>query len=113
MFHLVSTRRQRRWWTTRPGFGGDALLTHEVTSVIHRARVKTSDNRLMVVRAWHDTDRLIIRLIVSDGPRAPVVESVFTDIESATNRLAEVLTELLQAPGPAARSSSPRRETNR
>ena len=55
----------------------------------------TSDNRLIVVRAWHDTDRLIIRLIVSGRPGAPAVESVFTDIEAATDRLADVLTELL------------------
>ena len=89
------------------------MLTHEMTSQIHRHRVTTSDNRLMVVRAWHDTDRLIIRLLVSAGPTAPAVESVFTDIESATNRLAEVLTELLQAPDATARSGGRRPETNR
>lgn len=57
--------------------------------------VTTSDNRLIVVRAWRDPDRLIIRLIISAGPKAPAVEWVFTEIESATDRLAEVLRELL------------------
>jgi hypothetical protein len=58
------------------------------------ARVLTSDDRLIVVRAWRDSDRLVIRLIVSAETGAPAVESVFSDIESAAERLTEVLTEL-------------------
>jgi hypothetical protein len=57
--------------------------------------VTTSDNRLIVVRAWRDSDRLIIRVILSAGPTAPAVETVFTDVESASERLADVLRELL------------------
>jgi hypothetical protein len=57
-------------------------------------RVTTSDNRLIVVRAWRDSDRLVIRLIISAGPGEPAVESVFSDIESAADRLTEVLTDL-------------------
>lgn len=60
--------------------------------------VTTSDNRLIVVRAWFDSDRLIIRLLISAGPKAPAVESVFTDIAAATDRLADVLAELLDVP---------------
>jgi hypothetical protein len=56
--------------------------------------VTTSDNRLIVVRAWRDSDRLVIRLIISAGLGEPAVESVFSDIESAADRLTEVLTEL-------------------
>lgn len=54
----------------------------------------TSENRLIVVRAWQDSDRLIIRLLVSTDPKSPAVEAVFTDIEAAAERLTEVLTEL-------------------
>lgn len=57
-------------------------------------RVTTSDTRLIVVRAWQDLDRLVIRVLVSVEPGAPAVESVFGDVESATGRLNEVLTEL-------------------
>jgi len=57
-------------------------------------RVTTSDNRLIVVRAWRDPDRLVIRIIVSAGPGARAVESVFSDVEPAADRFAEVLTEL-------------------
>lgn len=57
----------------------------------------TSDSRLIVVRAWRDSDRLIIRLLTSAGSAAVPVESVFTDIESASERLAEVLRDLLAA----------------
>lgn len=56
--------------------------------------VTTSDNRLIVVRAWQDSDRLIIRVLVSTGPKARPVEAVFTDVESAAEHLTEVLTEL-------------------
>lgn len=59
----------------------------------------TSDNRLIVVRAWRDSDRLIIRLLISAGPTALPVESVFTDIDSASQRLADVLGDLLAAGG--------------
>jgi hypothetical protein len=69
--------------------------------------VTTSDNRLIVVRAWHDSDRLLIRVLVSAGPRAPAVESVFSDIESATDRLAEVLGELLWPPAPQVPAQGP------
>ena len=73
----------------------------------------TSDNRLIVVRAWHDRDRLLIRLIVSAGPMAPALESVFSDIASATDRLAQVLAEL-QASVPGSLLDPPgEAETNR
>jgi hypothetical protein len=56
--------------------------------------VTTSDNRLIVVRAWQDSDRLIIRFLVSAGPTTPQVEAVFADVESAAECLAQVLREL-------------------
>lgn len=59
-----------------------------------RGRVTTSDDRLIVVRAWQDLDRLVIRVIVSAEPGTPALESVFGDVESAARRLTEVLTEL-------------------
>ncbi len=71
----------------------------------------TSDNRLIVVRAWRDHDRLIIRLISSAGPTGPAIESVFVDVESATARFAEVLSELL-ALSPSIQQV-PRTETKR
>ena len=50
-------------------------------------------SRVLVVRAWEDDDRVVIRVIVADVDRAPV-SHVFTSVDGACRCVHELLDEL-------------------
>jgi len=49
---------------------------------------------VVVIRAWRQADRLIIRVLTGRSPDAPGAEWIFADIPSALNRLQMLLDEL-------------------
>jgi hypothetical protein len=52
------------------------------------------DDRVVVIRAWRQADRLFIRVLTGRGPDAPGAEWIFADIPSALDRLQMLLDEL-------------------
>jgi hypothetical protein len=51
-------------------------------------------SRVVVVRAWRDTGRLVIRVVTGKVPTSPSREWVFTEVESASACVAQLLHEL-------------------
>jgi hypothetical protein len=52
-----------------------------------------STSRVLVVRAWEELDRVLIRVIVADSDRSPVTH-VFTTVDGACRCVHELLDEL-------------------
>jgi len=50
-------------------------------------------SRVLVVRAWEEQDRVLIRVIVADADHSPVTR-VFTTVDSACRCVHELLDEL-------------------
>jgi hypothetical protein len=60
-------------------------------------------SRIVVVRAWQDDGRRVIRVLAGAEHITPTREWVFVDVDDACRRIAEVLDELDSTPsGPAA-----------
>jgi hypothetical protein len=51
---------------------------------------------VVVVRAWLDSQRIIVRVLAGAGHSKPADEWVFADIDAACNRVADVLRELVE-----------------
>jgi len=50
-------------------------------------------SRVLVVRAWEELDRVLIRVIVADSDRSPITH-VFTTVDGACRCVHELLDEL-------------------
>ncbi|MET0456133.1 MAG: hypothetical protein ABW137_30210 [Mycobacterium sp.] len=65
-------------------------------------------SRVVVVRAWLDTHRIIVRVLAGASHSKPTDEWVFADIDEACGQVADVLRELVADqrrsanPGPSA-----------
>jgi hypothetical protein len=66
------------------------------TVCCHSARVTADTSRLVVVRAWLDSQRIIVRVLAGAGHSKPADEWVFADIDAACGQIANVLRELLE-----------------
>lgn len=60
--------------------------------------MEADTNRVIVVRAWRDSQRIIIRILAGAGHSKPVGEWVFADIDAACRQVATVLCELVGDP---------------
>jgi hypothetical protein len=56
--------------------------------------VSNSDNRVIVLRVWRDSGRLVIRVVTSSGPASSGREWVFADVDAASSRVGLLLREL-------------------
>ncbi|MFD6393322.1 hypothetical protein [Nocardia sp. NPDC060259] len=71
----------------------DGPLTRVGTPTHEGETVIADDSRVIVVRAWRDSDRLIIRVLA--GAQHPASrEWVFADIDTACRQVAAILHEL-------------------
>jgi hypothetical protein len=50
---------------------------------------------VVVVRAWLDSERIIVRVLAGAGHSKPADEWVFADIDAACRQVADVLRELV------------------
>jgi hypothetical protein len=57
--------------------------------------VTADTSRVVVVRAWRDSQRIIIRVLAGAGHTESADEWVFADIDAACGQVARVLCELL------------------
>jgi hypothetical protein len=53
----------------------------------------SNDSRIIVVRAWRNAGRLIMRVIAAPGGTAASQQWVFSDANAATEKIAEILRE--------------------
>jgi hypothetical protein len=53
---------------------------------------------VVVVRAWLDSQRVIVRVLAGAGHSKPADEWVFADIDAACRQVASVLGELVEHP---------------
>lgn len=60
------------------------------------AGVIADTSRVIVVRAWRDSQRIVIRVLAGKGHRQQADEWVFADIDAACKQLADVLGELVE-----------------
>jgi hypothetical protein len=51
---------------------------------------------VVVVRAWLDSQRIIVRVLAGAGHSKPADEWVFADIDAACRQVANVLAELVE-----------------
>ncbi|WP_433684764.1 hypothetical protein [Nocardia sp. CA-119907] len=51
----------------------------------------TDDSKVIVIRAWRDGGRMLIRVLAGTGEPSSTQEWVFTDIDATVARIAEVL----------------------
>jgi hypothetical protein len=51
---------------------------------------------VVVVRAWLDSQRIIVRVLAGAGHSKPADEWVFADIDAACRQVADVLCELVE-----------------
>jgi hypothetical protein len=65
------------------------------TARCHSARVTADTSRVVVVRAWLDSQRIIVRVLAGTGHSKPADEWVFADIDAACRQVAKVLSELV------------------
>ena len=68
------------------------------TACCHSARVTADTSRVVVVRAWLDSQRIIVRVLTGTGHSKPADEWVFADIDAACRQVADVLRELVADP---------------
>lgn len=57
-------------------------------------RVKSDETRVLVVRAWRDCGRTVIRILESADHTDPAREWVFADVDSACRLIAGLLDEI-------------------
>jgi hypothetical protein len=74
--------------------------------------VTGDDDRVIVVRAWRDSGRMIIRILVGAGQPTSSHEWVFADVDEACRQIGEVLRELRDESGPD-RTAVPDPDTKR
>jgi hypothetical protein len=60
----------------------------------HSALVTADTSRVVVVRAWRDSERIIIRVLAGAGHSKAASEWVFADIDAACQQIADILCEL-------------------
>jgi hypothetical protein len=60
------------------------------------AGVTADTSRVIIVRAWRDAQRIIIRVLAGKGHRQQADEWVFADIDAACKQLADLLGELVE-----------------
>jgi hypothetical protein len=60
------------------------------------AGVTADTSRVIVVRAWRDSQRIIIRVLAGKGHFQQADEWVFAEIDAACKQLAELLGELVE-----------------
>jgi hypothetical protein len=58
--------------------------------------VTADTSRVVVVRAWLDSQRIIVRVLAGAGHSKPADEWVFADIDAACKQVANVLCELAE-----------------
>jgi hypothetical protein len=66
--------------------------------------VVDDESRVIVVRAWRDSGRLIVRVLAGTGRVGSSRQWVFADIDEACEHIAKVLWELRDVPVDSGRS---------
>jgi hypothetical protein len=61
----------------------------------------TNNSRIIVVRAWRNAGRLVIRVLASPGEATPPRQWVFSDTEAACEKVAQIVAELDNSTAPA------------
>lgn len=77
------------------------MLTPRGRQAGHSVRVTSETSRVVIVRAWRDSHRIVIRVLTAGGHTEPTDEWVFADIGEACDRVGEVLRQLVD-PGSSA-----------
>ena len=95
----ASLHRQRFVNTNRP-------LTRTAMGLCEIVRVVDDESRVMVVRAWRDAERIVVRVMAGTGRVGASRQWVFADIDEACEHIGCMLAELNESPGDSSKRTS-------